>query len=319
MGRFYVVFEGLNPGVYTSWDECEKQIHGVSGNKHKSFSTEQEANEEFRIYQLKKKRGAQPLSEGVTSSSNKTESKCFNMDSLEEALNSIDRSNMVFAELLVYENDLLGASMESWLRRFTFMLRKTEPTFIKESSVFQDGKVFCRYYVCVNSSLIGDNPFCIGRYAETEFLAREDVSVVMIRRLLSATNKEVFDYNYHNLKIQEEVMDNLQAHNWELMEENKRLKEEVHVLRESEVQGKVAAKQVQLDSESVTIGFNAGNVFDADDALPSAVGCESPTLRPKLLQLIESLQKRVSTLEEHDAGHLNAIKLLEEKGCGSCL
>ncbi|KAK7287167.1 hypothetical protein RIF29_00261 [Crotalaria pallida] len=250
MGRFYVVFEGLNPGVYRSWDECEQQIHGVSGNKHKSFSTEEEANEEFRKYQLKKKRCAQPQ-----------EKEAPLPPPLRRTQN---KSKMEFADLLVYENDLLGASMESWLRRFTFLLTKTEPTFIKESSYFQGGKDFCRYYVCTNSCLLGDKPFCIGRYAETEFLAREDASILMIRMLLAATNKEVFDYNYHNLKIQEELMDSLQAHNWELMEENKRLKEEVHVLRE------------------------------------------------RFCSLVARLfQKRVSTLEEHDSGHLNAIKLLE--------
>ncbi|KAK7289930.1 hypothetical protein RIF29_03974 [Crotalaria pallida] len=55
-----------------------------------------------------------------------------------------------------------------------------------------------------------------------------------------------------------------------------------------EVQHNVAATQVQLDSESVTTGFNAGNVIDMDDALASAVGGGWEKHVPKLLQVIEA-------------------------------
>lgn len=43
MAKFYVVKTGKNPGIYTSWAECEAQVKGVKGAKFKSFSTEKEA------------------------------------------------------------------------------------------------------------------------------------------------------------------------------------------------------------------------------------------------------------------------------------
>ncbi len=45
--KFYVVWEGLKPGVYASWKECEQQVKGVNGAKYKSFETEELANEAY--------------------------------------------------------------------------------------------------------------------------------------------------------------------------------------------------------------------------------------------------------------------------------
>lgn len=41
--KFYVVWEGVTPGVYTSWTECQLQIKGYEGAKFKSFGTREEA------------------------------------------------------------------------------------------------------------------------------------------------------------------------------------------------------------------------------------------------------------------------------------
>ncbi|MBE0638316.1 MAG: ribonuclease H family protein [Bacteroidales bacterium] len=46
--KFYVVWIGLNPGIYRSWDECQAQISGFEGARFKSFATEIEAVEAFR-------------------------------------------------------------------------------------------------------------------------------------------------------------------------------------------------------------------------------------------------------------------------------
>ncbi|WP_243297058.1 ribonuclease H1 domain-containing protein [Bacillus litorisediminis] len=45
--KYYVVWIGRNPGIYTSWDECKEQVNGYQGAKYKSFSTEQEAKAAF--------------------------------------------------------------------------------------------------------------------------------------------------------------------------------------------------------------------------------------------------------------------------------
>lgn len=45
--KFYVVWNGAEDGVYTSWEACQKAVNGYSGAKYKSFKTEEEAEEAF--------------------------------------------------------------------------------------------------------------------------------------------------------------------------------------------------------------------------------------------------------------------------------
>lgn len=41
--KYYVVWKGKKPGIYTSWEDCKKQINGFEGAQYKSFSSENEA------------------------------------------------------------------------------------------------------------------------------------------------------------------------------------------------------------------------------------------------------------------------------------
>jgi ribonuclease HI len=41
--KFYVVWEGHRPGVYSTWDACKKQVDGFNGAKYKSFESKAEA------------------------------------------------------------------------------------------------------------------------------------------------------------------------------------------------------------------------------------------------------------------------------------
>lgn len=41
--KWYVVWSGLEPGVYESWEECKAQIEGVKGAKYKSFASRTQA------------------------------------------------------------------------------------------------------------------------------------------------------------------------------------------------------------------------------------------------------------------------------------
>ncbi len=45
--KYYVVWQGKEPGIYTSWHDCEKQVKGVEGAKYKSFPTREAAEEAF--------------------------------------------------------------------------------------------------------------------------------------------------------------------------------------------------------------------------------------------------------------------------------
>jgi ribonuclease HI len=41
--KYYVVWEGITPGIYTSWDECQQQIKGHPTAKYKAFDSLAEA------------------------------------------------------------------------------------------------------------------------------------------------------------------------------------------------------------------------------------------------------------------------------------
>lgn len=45
--KFYVVWEGIKPGVYSSWEECKNYISGFANAKYKGFKTHQLALKAF--------------------------------------------------------------------------------------------------------------------------------------------------------------------------------------------------------------------------------------------------------------------------------
>ena len=45
--KYYVVWKGVSPGVYTSWTDCQLQIKGFDGALYKSFDTKEEAELAF--------------------------------------------------------------------------------------------------------------------------------------------------------------------------------------------------------------------------------------------------------------------------------
>lgn len=45
--KFYVVWKGHQPGVYSTWDACKRQIDGYPGARYKGFPSEQEAKQAF--------------------------------------------------------------------------------------------------------------------------------------------------------------------------------------------------------------------------------------------------------------------------------
>lgn len=45
--KFFAVWEGREPGIYSSWEACKKQVHAYAEAKYKSFPTEAEAREAF--------------------------------------------------------------------------------------------------------------------------------------------------------------------------------------------------------------------------------------------------------------------------------
>lgn len=48
--KYYVVWKGINTGVYDNWNDCKKQVNGFSGALHKSFESLDEAEKAFEEY-----------------------------------------------------------------------------------------------------------------------------------------------------------------------------------------------------------------------------------------------------------------------------
>lgn len=46
--KYYVVWSGLQTGVFDNWNDCKAQVFQVEGAKYKSFESENEAYEAFR-------------------------------------------------------------------------------------------------------------------------------------------------------------------------------------------------------------------------------------------------------------------------------
>lgn len=46
--KYYVVWEGKVPGVYTSWPDCQRQVDNYKDAKYKSFESREEAEAAFR-------------------------------------------------------------------------------------------------------------------------------------------------------------------------------------------------------------------------------------------------------------------------------
>lgn len=45
--KYYVVWYGREPGIYTSWEECVKQTSGFKGAKYKAYPSREEAEQAF--------------------------------------------------------------------------------------------------------------------------------------------------------------------------------------------------------------------------------------------------------------------------------
>jgi ribonuclease HI len=45
--KFYVVWKGARPGIYSTWKDCEKQVKGYPGARYKGYPTRQEAEAAF--------------------------------------------------------------------------------------------------------------------------------------------------------------------------------------------------------------------------------------------------------------------------------
>ncbi|HEX7056124.1 MAG TPA: ribonuclease H family protein [Bacilli bacterium] len=47
MAKYYVVWEGIKPGIYDNWNECKAQVEGFAGAKYKSYEGKEAAQQAY--------------------------------------------------------------------------------------------------------------------------------------------------------------------------------------------------------------------------------------------------------------------------------
>ena len=68
--KWYVVWVGHAPGVYSSWDRAQKQINGFPGAKYKSYTSESAAHDAFaRGFETEIPKGSRTASKASRSTS----------------------------------------------------------------------------------------------------------------------------------------------------------------------------------------------------------------------------------------------------------
>jgi ribonuclease HI len=67
--KFYVVWQGVKPGIYSSWEECRKQVFGFENARYKSFPSMAEATKAFSEHpwkHLNSKKNNKPVEQTAT-------------------------------------------------------------------------------------------------------------------------------------------------------------------------------------------------------------------------------------------------------------
>lgn len=78
MTKFYAVKSGRKPGIYRTWNECEKQVKGFQGARFKSFKTLQDAQNFIgTIVEQKKTNPSNVISQRSSLSKGTTSSKYY--------------------------------------------------------------------------------------------------------------------------------------------------------------------------------------------------------------------------------------------------
>ncbi|KAJ1431091.1 Ribosomal protein L9/RNase H1, N-terminal [Sesbania bispinosa] len=127
--KFYVVFHGRQPGIYGSWEECEIQVLGYSGNKHKSFKTLEEAQIAWSKHCKKMSHFhnyTQYADDGDHKRANPGGSSS-NSDKQKTPLHDMGINKNMILEEDGSDEFIIHCSMQEWLRQVCHTLRITQP------------------------------------------------------------------------------------------------------------------------------------------------------------------------------------------------
>jgi hypothetical protein len=121
--------------------------------------------------------------------------------------------------------------VQDWLRDACCRYHIEQPLYVLHDYKDDvDGKRYYRYRASLTTPAIGKPKVCLGNFARTHEKARDMVATMLLRRLLSATNHKLIDYNHHNVVLLEAQLERMAAINYDLQVENTTLLAEVNYL-----------------------------------------------------------------------------------------
>lgn len=102
--KYYVVWQGRQTGIFTSWEECKQQIHGFAGAEYKSFKSWGEAEEAFG----QSSEGGVANPEPKTASPNNSSSKSPNKSPNKKTRSASSSSSEPIADSIAVDASCLG-------------------------------------------------------------------------------------------------------------------------------------------------------------------------------------------------------------------
>ncbi|KAJ1434571.1 Ribosomal protein L9/RNase H1, N-terminal [Sesbania bispinosa] len=145
--KWYVVFEGKRPGIYSSWLNCQVQISGYKDARYLVYKCRDLVVKAWFEYHRT----------GGSSTS-------FHIG---------DEKDSGF---------LIKVCMQELLLDTTKKFRIPPPEYTLQDKKIVDNQELYRCYGSLQTNLIGKPPACLGEYAETEFEARETVALQLLQR-----------------------------------------------------------------------------------------------------------------------------------------
>jgi hypothetical protein len=143
----------------------------------------------------------------------------------------IDIGVSSFVEHFFSNEWIYQLKIQSHLEVVCRKLKIQQPLYSEEEPLYSEEKIgihYFRYKAFMCPNRITKDPFSwYGRLARNAGEAREDVAVMVLRRLLCTTGRTLRDFNYYNIKILEQKILVIEAEKSVFEYENQKLKEQL--------------------------------------------------------------------------------------------
>jgi hypothetical protein len=122
-------------------------------------------------------------------------------------------------------------SMQKEVDKMCYTLRILLPTYELQEVHGFGGVEYVKYSASLQVGAKGTRTILVGRFGKTEYDAKEDVAVLLIRQLLLYCGRKIRDFNHYNLEDMVHTIKSLEDENLELKMELAMVRAEVDVAK----------------------------------------------------------------------------------------